>query len=128
MGTGSKGKSKYYRSIGQNVLIAASTYHYEHGGFGNQSTHGNAATRTIAAKDNVAAAIDFYRKIANGGIEQRVNDNLLITRMADGTVVTMRYVSHSDGTPVVDINIKTSSHTGGVKNQKIHFIVGGDAK
>ena len=42
--------------------------------------------------------------------------------MADGTVITMRKVSHSDGTPAVDINIKPSTHTGGVKGQKIHFI------
>ena len=42
--------------------------------------------------------------------------------MNDGTVVTMREISSSDGTPVVEINIKGSSHTGGLKNQKIHFM------
>lgn len=31
-------------------------------------------------------------------------------------------VSHSDGTPVVDVNIERSTHTGGIKKQKIHFI------
>ena len=51
-----------------------------------------------------------------------MNDNLRITRMADGSVVTMRRVSHSDGTPVVDINIKPSKDSGGVKGQKIHFV------
>lgn len=45
-----------------------------------------------------------------------------ITRMADGTVITMRKISHSDGTPVVDINIRPSTQTGGVKSQKIHFV------
>ncbi|MCD8026974.1 MAG: hypothetical protein LUF33_08675 [Clostridiales bacterium] len=44
--------------------------------------------------------------------------------MADGAVITKRIVSHSDGSPVVDINIKASSHTGGIKQQKIHFVGG----
>lgn len=39
--------------------------------------------------------------------------------MNDGTVITMRVVSHSDGTPVADVNIKNSTRTGGVKTQKI---------
>ena len=70
----------------------------------------------------MAAAKDFYDKIAFGGKEQIINENMRITRMADGTVITMRKVSSSDGTPVVDINIKPSKHTGGVKGQKIHFV------
>ena len=43
--------------------------------------------------------------------------------MADGTVITMRTTSHSDGTPVVEINIAKSKHSGGIKQQKIHFIL-----
>lgn len=69
------------------------------------------------------SAKDFYNKLASGGLEKRVNGNMKITRMSDGTVITMRRVSYSDGTPVVDINIKPSSHTGGVKGQKIHFVL-----
>lgn len=65
--------------------------------------------------------MDFYDKIALGGIEKITDTNKRITRMADGTVITMREVSHSDGTPVVDINIKRSNHTGDIKTQKIHF-------
>lgn len=122
MGTGYKGNSKYYRSIGQNILIASSKYDYFNGRFGTNSPHGNSSTRNIASSDNLATAKDFYDKIAFGGIEKIVNDNMKITRMADGTIITMRKVSHSDGTPVVDINIERSSHTGGIRKQKIHFI------
>lgn len=48
---------------------------------------------------------------------------LRITHMADGSVVTMRTISSSpDGSPVVEINISGSTHTGGLKEQKIHFV------
>lgn len=122
MGTGYKGNSVYFRSIGQNVLIVSSKYGYANGYFGENSKHGSNRTRNIIATDNLTAAQDFYDKIAFGGKERIVNDNMRITRMADGTVITMRKISHSDGTPAVDINIEPSTHTGGVKSQKIHFV------
>lgn len=122
MGTGYKGNSRYYRSIGQNILIAASKYAYSNGRFGVSSPHGGSSTRNIVATDNLAEAKDFYDRIAYGGKESIVNENLRITRMADGSIITMRKVSHSDGTPVVDINIERSTHFGGLRKQKIHFI------
>ena len=122
MGTGNKGNSKYYRSVGQNILITSSKYQYKDGYFDVNSVHGGSRTRNITASDNLDAAVDFYNKIAYGGKENVLNDNTSITRMADGTVVTMRKKSTSDGTPVVEINIKPSSHTGGLKGQKIHFV------
>ena len=124
MGTCYKGGATYYRSIGQNVLIASQSYKYENGYFGDNSSHGNNHTRNIVTNDSVLAANDFYNKIAYGGTEQKINDNLSITRMSDGAVITRRILSYSDGSPVVDINIKGSSHTGGIKQQKIHFIGG----
>ena len=122
MGTTFKGNSVYFRSIGQNILLASKKYNYAHGYFGNNSKHGRDRTRNVSSPDNLATAKDFYNKIAFGGKEQIINSNMRITRMADGTVITMRKRSHSDGTPVVDINVKPSRHTGGVKAQKIHFI------
>lgn len=122
MGTTYKGNSVYFRSVGQNVMVTSKIYGFSHGFFGENSKHGNDRTRNIFSSDNLAAAKDFYDKIAFGGKEHIVNDNMRITRMADGTVITMRVVSHSDGTPVVDINVKPSKHTGGVKSQKIHFV------
>jgi len=45
------------------------------------------------------------------------------TQMKDGTIITYREVSHSDGTSAVDINVsKSSGSTGGIKSQKIHFV------
>lgn len=45
-----------------------------------------------------------------------------IAKLADGTIVSYRKVSSSDVTPTVDINIKKSKESGGVKQQKIHFV------
>ncbi len=122
MGTTYKGGAAHFHSIGQNVLITSTSYSYNNGYFGENSVHGGNRTRTIFSIDNLATAKDFYDKIAYGGKEAIVSDNLRITRMADGSVVSMRIVSHSDGTPVVDINIKYSADSGGVKSQKIHFV------
>ena len=108
MGTYLKGNSKYYRSIGQNVLLASSKYHYENGRFGVNSPSTGNKTRNIASSDPEA--------VYKGG-------QLRITHMADGSVVTMRTISSSpDGSPVVEINISGSTHTGGLKEQKIHFV------
>lgn len=122
MGTTYKGDSVYFRSVGQNILLTSKKYGFAKGYFGENSRQGKDRTRNIEAADNLATARDFYDKIAFGGKEQIINDNMRITRMADGTVITMRKVSHSDGTPVVDINIKPSTHTGGVKGRNIHFV------
>ena len=63
--------------------------------------------------------------IANGGKEKTCDGGKQkITQMADGTIITWRVTSHSDGTPVVEINIKGSSHTGGLKKQKFILIFG----
>lgn len=123
MGTSYKGNTKFYRSIGQNILIASNTYHYENGRFGVSSSSTGNNTRNIVAADPVSTAKDFYNKIALGGIEQSYNNgNLKVTRMADGTYVTWRLISRSDGTSVVDINIDHSTNTSGIKKQKIHFV------
>ncbi len=45
--------------------------------------------------------------------------------MNERTIITMRKVSHSDKIPVVDINVKNSSHTGGVKRAENTFCSGG---
>ena len=118
-----KGGTVKYHSIGQNVLITSNSYKYSNGYFGDNSPSTGNRTRNIASSDNVATATDFYNKIAMGGTEKIYdNGNRRITQMSDGSVITWRKTSTSDGTSVVEINISNSTHTGGVKRQKIHFI------
>ena len=122
MGTGYKGGAKNYRSIGQNILAASSKFEYKNGRFGICSPSTGNKTRNILSANPMETAIDFYDTIAYGGIEKTYNNGRMkITYMADGTIITWRAISNSDGSPVIDINIKDSSHTGGIKEQKIHF-------
>jgi len=45
----------------------------------------------------------------------------VITKMADGSIITFRPTTKSDNNPGVDINIEKSTDNGGLKKQKIHF-------
>jgi len=118
-----KGNTQFYRSIGQNILLTSSKYEYNNGRFGTNSPSTGNQTRNITSDNPLATAKDFYDTIALGGIEKSYNSGkVMSTKMNDGTVITMRETSSSDGTPVVEINIKGSTHTGGIKNQKIHFV------
>ena len=122
MGTSYKGYSPVYRAVGDNIKRVATVFDYKNGFFGNNSSHGRKSTRNIIANDVIAVAKDFYEKITYGGLERKINDNMKITRMADGTIITIRKVSHSDGTPAIDINITKSVDAGGLKTQKIHCV------
>lgn len=123
MGVYYKGESKYFRSIGQNILITAVKYTYMNGRFGFSSPSTGNKTRNIESDNPRETAKDFYDRIAFGGKESTYhNGSMKVTRMADGTIITWRETSHSDGTSVVEINIDDSSHTGGIKEQKIHFV------
>lgn len=123
MGTCYKGESVIYRSIGQNLMIVSATYKYKDGYFGNSSPSTGNKTRNIISADNQAEAKMFYDRISYGGVEKTYRNGMMkITHMADGSIITWRLISTSDGTPVVEINISSSTHTGGIKQQKIHFI------
>ncbi len=80
----------------------------------------------IYSDDPVATAKDFYDKIGFGGIEEPTpNGKGFKTSLADGTIITWREISSSDdGSPAVDINIKYSKDSGGLKTHKIHFVKG----
>lgn len=122
MGTGYKGNSPTFRSVGENIESVSSKYHYHEGRFGVRGSKKN-KVRHIASEKPLETAKDFYDKLAYGGKEDIYEkEKMKITRMADGTVITYRETSTSDGTPVVEINIDNSGNCGGVKSQKIHFI------
>ena len=127
MGLGYKGDTGHHHTIGENVPALTTDYPLTNGYFGSKGDSQDNIIRHIESADPSATAKDFYDKAAYGGVENEIldkNGNVkgATTKMADGTVITWREVSNSDGSPAIDINIKYSSDSGGLKGQKIHFV------
>lgn len=131
MGGGYKGDTGHYHSISENLFLMKEKFSYNNGYFGERGNNKkNNKVRRIESNDPSKTAKDFYDTLANGGKEEPIFDKKTgeeigtKTVMADGSVVTWRETSISDGSPAVDINIELSSDSGGIKDQKIHFIRG----
>jgi len=94
---------------------------------------GTGQVRRISSENPLETAHNFYEMATAGAVKrgpiiQQNNDIVPRSEMAtlkDGSRIQIREVSHSDGTPAVDICIVRS---GFVKMQKIHFIPRGDNK
>ena len=101
-----------------------SRYKYNDGYFGDKG-QGTNFVRRIMSSDPVSTAKDFYDRATYGGIERKLNNGKgVFAKMRDGSILSFREVSSSDGSPAVDINIKKSNDHGGIKYQKIHFTKG----
>jgi hypothetical protein len=122
MGHGYKGDTGHHHSISENLGTLKTYYSYNKGYFGVKGD-GRIFVRNISSTDPVGEAKKFYDKAAYGGIERKmVNGKGIYTKMSDGTILSFRKISSSDGTPAVEINIRGSSEHGDLKYQKIHFI------
>ena len=118
---GYKGGASNHHSIGDNLDELQSKFEYNNGYFGEKG-NGN-HMRRIYSDDPLAQAHGFYDTGGFGGIEEPLaNGKGVKCTMKDGTVLTMRQISKSDGTPAVNINIKKSEDPSGIKTQKIHFM------
>lgn len=131
MGTYYKGGASHYHSLSENVSTLKHHFSFSRGYFGSKSqTSTSKKIRNIASENPVATAKQFYDEAAHGGIQHNIydgNGNIkgYVTKLKDGTTITWRHTSSSDGTPAVDINVKKSTDKAGVKEQKIHFIKAG---
>lgn len=124
MGHGYKGDTGHHHTISENLPSLTSSFEYHDGYFGEKG-QGRSFVRNISSDDPVKTAQDFYDKAALGGIEHQMdNGKGLYTKMKDGSILSYREVSSSDGSPAVEINIRDSNDHGGVKFQKIHFSKG----
>lgn len=116
-----KGGATSYHPLSENIRKVSKDYPIHNGYFGEDG-EGRHKTREITSDNPLKTAKDFYDKIAYGGIEEDLaNGKGVKTTMEDGTIITMREQSSSDGSPAVNINIKYSSDSAGIKDQKIHF-------
>lgn len=124
MGHGYKGDTGHHHTISENLLSLTASYKLNNGYFGLKG-QGRSFVRNIASNTPTQTAKDFYDKAAHGGIEKTMaNGKGIYTKMKDGSILSFRKISASDGTPVVEINIKASSNHCGIKYQKIHFVKG----
>lgn len=122
MGTGFKGGALYHRTISENLPSLEKNYVFADGYFGEKG-QGRSFTRNIASEEPTAIAKDFFDKAAYGGLVQYMsNGKGKLVKMKDGSIVSHREVSTSDGSPAVEINITRSTDSGGIKRQKIHFV------
>ena len=124
MGHGYKGDTGHHHSITENLSSLKSDYKYQNGYFGDPG-QGRSFVRNIKSSDPAKSAKDFYDKAAHGGIEKQMsNGKGVYTKMKDGSILSYRAVSTSDGSPAVEINIKQRNDHGEIKYQKIHFVKG----
>lgn len=124
MGHGYKGDTGHHHSITENLSLLKSDYKYQNGYFGDPG-QGRSFVRNIKSSNPAKSAKDFYDKVAHGGIEKQMsNGKGVYTKMKDGSILSYREVSASDGSPAVEINIKQSNDHGEIKYQKIHFVKG----
>lgn len=124
MGHGYKKNPGHYHSVIDNLPALISNYEYKSGYFGCRGK-GRNFVRNIYSNNPIKTARDFYGKIALGGIEKKLeNGKGFQTSLKDGTIISFRAISSSDGTPVVEINIRKSNTHGDLKRQKIHFVKG----
>lgn len=90
------------------------------GGYFGVKGGGKTSVRRIESTTPIATAKEFFRRATNGGESIRYRPNgAIVVKLKDGTQITYRMTSSSDGSPAVDINITCP---GRVKRQKIHFV------
>lgn len=127
MGSSYKGGADHYHSLSENLPSLTEHYSLSNGYFGSKGNSNDNSIRHISSEDPSATAQSFYDSIAHGGYERYIydkNGNVkgAVTKLSDGTMITWRETSSSDGSPAIDINIDGSNSSSGIKTQKIHFV------
>lgn len=110
------------RSFRDNLTEAMSVVPLKKSGkFGEKSKKGSSYVRIFKCNDPAKTAYEFAAKATKGFVSMTtLQGKGFIARMADGTLVTYRYISSSkDRSPAVELRIKNLDR---VKSQKIHFV------
>jgi hypothetical protein len=91
------------------------------GYFGTRGKSKDNSVRNIISVDPLETAKSFFRVLGEGGrVFSMPNGRGEIRLFEGGSLVSIREVSSSDGSPSVEVNVKfKESHI--AKNQKIHF-------
>lgn len=123
-----KGKGKFdlsvydgepTRSLSDNLSALLKQFPLSPSGYFGKRGSSN-PIRRIRSANPEQTAYHFFKVIANGAGEKRDIPTGIVVALKDGTRITYRVTSSSDGSPAVDIKILAS--IGNIKRkQKIHF-------
>ena len=93
------------------------------GYFGDKAKNTSSSrVRIVESSNPVKTAYEFQAKAIKGFISMRtITGKGYVVKLKDGTKISYRMISSSDGSPVVELTIKDLKR---VKDQKIHFIKG----
>lgn len=109
------------KTISDNLASVTQKYPLTVDGLFGKAGH---RARIIESNAPVTTAYDFFNRLTDGYDMIKPipypdgSQKGCVAYMKDGAIVTVRKKSTSDGSPAVDINIKSP---GRVKTQKIHF-------
>ncbi len=133
MGVQYKTETTMFHSIEDNLDKLKLKYPVNSEGYFGNPGHGRSHTRNIESENPLETAKDFFNNIAEGGKKEILYDRKtgkekgIVVQMRDGTFISFREISTSDGSPVVEINIDSSNSERAkkeIQTQKIHFIKG----
>jgi hypothetical protein len=107
-------------TLAENIPNVTSRYKLSPSGYFGTARSKNTKVRQIESRNPLQTAKDFFRRLSINGVSTRSpRPGITIVSLKDGTNVSFREHSSSDGSPVVEIRNPPS---GRVKDQKIHFI------
>lgn len=115
------------RTLTENLNALTSEFTLQPNGYFGEpgQSKNNVRVRNITCSDVDVTSQMFYslaceQAVSIGDIRGNGGEHKgYLARMRDGTIISYRWSSSSDGSPAVDINIQS---TGSVKRQKIHFV------
>lgn len=96
------------RGFAENVEVLKSAFDYPDGL--DWSLRKGKRLASIGADDSVAVATMFAGMASQGFVSEIVNDRGYRRKLVDGTIVGLRIVTSSEGSPAVDFNIAGENH------------------
>lgn len=109
-----------HHNLTDNLPALTKRFPLSIGGYFGVKGSGKTSVRRIESNAPVTTAKEFFRLATNRGESMKVKPNgAIVMKMKDGTQISYRETSSSDGSPAVDINIASPVR---VKRQKIHFV------
>ena len=107
------------RGFAENVKTLKSTFGYPDGL--NWNLRKGKRLARVETDEPVSAATMFAGIASQGFVSEVINDKGYRRKLADGTIVGLRIVTSSEGSPAVDLNIVDEKYV-----RKIHFYKGGN--